>query len=153
MDLGSSLFPYLLADGEESMIAEFCSSVVCMFEPIQKIIDSEFVNKKDYKFICEEEKGDILNDHINIRIWKVSQIIGDMLVRRDNHLTENILDPFISLGTSVDTRFLLITLGIISVGFKNRPQVAAECKFLVEFIEKVLKLEENDITTGVIDMY
>ena len=123
------------------MIAEFCSNIVCMFEPIQRIIDTQFINKKDFKFIYEEEKADILNDHMNIRIWKVSQVIGQMLVVNQNYLCESVLDPFISLGTSVDTRFLLITLGILSESFRKKPEIAGECKFLVEFVEKALKYE------------
>jgi hypothetical protein len=58
------------------MIPEFCSDVVCVYKPIQIIIDSQFVNKNNYRFICQDEKNDILNDHINIRIWKISRVIG-----------------------------------------------------------------------------
>lgn len=70
---------------------------------------------------------------MNIRIWKVSQIIGEMLVEKENYLTEGVLEPFISLGTYVDTRFLLITLGIISSAFRKSPSVASNCRFLLEF--------------------
>lgn len=95
----------------------------------------------------------MLNDHINVRIWKLVEIVGEMLVVGENYLCEGFLEPFVSIGMSMDTRFLLISLGIASVGFRKRGEVVGGCGFLLETVEKALKLEEGQITSAVIDMY
>ena len=76
-----------------------------------------------------------------------------MLVQKQNYLTEKVIDPFICLGSYVDTRFILITLGIISSAFKNNPAAAHSSHYLIQFVEKVLKLESHEVNTSVIEIY